>query len=471
MKKLLKFFTIASMVTLVACDPAENEPVKEDPVTPEVPQVNENLEFTLEVASIEAEEAKIKVEHNGTTKDTWYGFVTTEQNIDEAISDEVESMLASGKVTGLKKNVKTTVTLRGLEPETDYTYIVFGLTSEGKVYGKKTAIDFTTAKGEVQYSINPAWDVEYTGAADINGTTYQHTVTVTSTDQNPYLITVVEKEHFDTNDIKTIALEEIAYLQEFLDFYNQTFETNITLGQMLYQGSGMEAFELTTGDWYALAIGVESNGEPTGHYAVSELITIAEQDMSEAYASWLGDWTFTGKNGVAFDVTFHKNVSNESFYMTGWEYIDDIPVEVTWMEEDGLWVIFSQLIGEANFGAMGNGDIWFIGNDGQYIYPVEDIPLCMGGNAEDGSLICIGYSEVDEETGEVFAFDHAQFIADISESYYTISDIEVWPQFPIVITPSESTATKSASVEAKSVKLYTNTPRVFKAFPSSFMAR
>lgn len=481
MKTFYKFLSVAAAISFAACTQITVNPDDEQQKDPEgeKPQeevLNQDLAFTLEVTEVEADKVKISVSNNGTTDDKWYGFVTSE--VDESdldlITAEVEAMLAEGSITGLKRQVSTTITIRGLEPETDYKYIVVGLSEEGEVYGTPASVEFTTIKAETQYTINPAWNVEYTGPAEINGNLYDHTVTVISSDTNPYFITAVSKETFETVDMKTIATEEIAYLQAFLDEYNATYGSNITLSQMLYTESGIDALALSTGDWYALAIGVGADGEPSGLYAVSDLISIAEEEASEAYSAWLGNWTFTGSNGVAFDITFHKGVANQSFLMTGWENIPDLPVEVTWMEDLGMWVIFTKLLAQANFGSMGDGDVWFVGNDGVYLYPVEEVPVCIGGSLEDGTRICIGYSEEDEETGEILVeFAYAHYIADIAGSYYTISDTEVWPEFPITITPAEETAasTKAASVEAKSVQMFTNTPRVFKAFPTSFMAR
>jgi hypothetical protein len=39
-----------------------------------------------------------------------------------------------------------TITLENLQPETDYTYIAFGCTMEGKAYGKMASLEFTTAR-------------------------------------------------------------------------------------------------------------------------------------------------------------------------------------------------------------------------------------------------------------------------------------------------------------------------------------
>ena len=149
MKKFFRFAAIA--VAAIALFSCEKPPQGDDTQTPDgnekpeqtVPEYTEDLTFTLAVTEVEADKAKIKVEHNGTTKDTWIGFETTETDIEKAIAD----FIAEGNVT-LKKNTSTTMTVRGLEPETKYTFVAVGVKADGTVYGNHAIIEFTTAKAE-----------------------------------------------------------------------------------------------------------------------------------------------------------------------------------------------------------------------------------------------------------------------------------------------------------------------------------
>ena len=169
MKKFFRFAAIA--VAAIALFSCEKPPQGDDTQTPggnekpeqTVPEYTEDLTFTLEVVEVEADQAKIKVEHNGTTKDTWYGFATTESDVEKAIAD----VLAEGNVT-LKKNTKTNITVRNLEPETEYTFIAVGIKADGTTYGNHAIVEFTTAKVEEptpptptpgEYTINPNWTV------------------------------------------------------------------------------------------------------------------------------------------------------------------------------------------------------------------------------------------------------------------------------------------------------------------------
>lgn len=475
MKSIFKFAAVlAAAAVFFSCekDP-QNEGGNEggNTGTPEV-EYTQDLAFTLEVTTVEADQVKVKISHNGTTKDTWYGFATTEDNVGKAIKAEVDAMLAEGKVSGLKKQTSTTVTVRGLEPETDYKYVAFGLTAEGEVYGEYASVDFKTAKGEVEFTVNPAWTVEYTGAGTIGENSYDHTITVTSTDNNKYFISGCPKDVYEEIGIKAFAEGELEYLKEFIEYYKNEMGIDITLDMMLFNQSDIDAMSFEAGEWYAFAIGVGDDGEVSGLYAISDLIVIAEEEPTEAYASWLGNWTMTGANGITQEVTFSKGVSNQTYIMTGYEGPDaaSLEVEVVWYPEEELWMIYNQNLGTYNFGDAGQGDIWFIGeNAEESFYPVKDIPICIGGVFEDGSLGAVGYSEEwtnDDGTPGSFVVNDMLFLAQLTGGWsYITSTFETgYPTFPMKITPSATKAVSSVDEKAESVMVVTKAPKAFKAF-------
>ena len=72
MNKFLKIFLAAVLAVFAsACE----EPVGGN----EGPALNQDLSFTLKLEEVTSAAAKIKVQHNGTSDDTWYGFVTDTQ--------------------------------------------------------------------------------------------------------------------------------------------------------------------------------------------------------------------------------------------------------------------------------------------------------------------------------------------------------------------------------------------------------
>ena len=462
MKNIVKFLFIAMLAIAVAS--CEEKPTPTPP-EPEQPELNQNLTFTLAVESVDATSAKIKVSHNGTAEDTWYGFATTNTNINEAISEKYAELTASASISGLMNQKSYTASLSGLEPETEYAYVAFGLSEDGELYGKASSVKFTTARGEVKMEVNKAWNVEYTGVGQINGQTYEHTITVTSTDKNKYFITGYDKATFEANDIKSIAEYELEYLKAWLNEYNAANGSKITLDQMLFEGTGTDALNMLPGEWYAIAVGVDANGELSGLYAVSDLITIEEQEPTEAYASWIGDWTWTGANGVAWNVTFKKGLANMSYNLAGWEGGAGPEIPVEWIAENEMWAIYTTNYGTFDFGGGQRGDIYIMGNDGQYIYPIEGLPICVGGFDENGNRVCYGYTEETEEGTITLSYMH--YIADISGQYYLMSETQEWPTFPITITPASKT-TKSADMKPASIQTFTNAPATFKNYYRSY---
>ena len=482
MKNIFKFMMVAAAASMfAACDETPIDPVTpEEDETPkdEVVELNQNLEFTLEVTTLEADNAKVSVSNNGTTADTWYGFVTSEVGKTEAslIDAEVATLTAGGgKITGLKKQTSTTLTVRGLEPDTDYKYIVFGLSENGEVYGKSQSVSFKTLKGELQYTENSAWTVKYEGAGTIGNYNYEHTISVASTDNNYYFVTAATVEDFNTAGIKSIAESNLAELKAYIDGFNAQNGTNYKVVDVLFKGNGLEAVNLEAGDWYGIAIGVDEKGELTGLYAKSDVITIVEEEMTEEYAAWIGDWTFTGANGAAYNITLEKKVSNKTYNMYGYDGndLDFIPVEVSWIAEYGIWTIYPQNFGEFEFADGSVGTIYFLGGmeteKGFSLY--TDVPTCLGGTLDDGSMVVYGYS-VEEEGIAMSLMCH--FVVIDGSPFFWADPAEI-PTFPISVTPGAATAAKSMAVvkDSKKISTFSKMPKALKVsdFEKAYLVR
>lgn len=454
MKKFFKFAAMAAIAAVIAScgkEPAPEPTPGPGPdnggTTTTTPEYTENLTFTLAVTEVEADKAKIKVEHNGTTKDTWYGFATTETDVQKAI----EAVLAEGNVT-LKKNVNTTVTVRSLEPETDYTFIAVGITADGKTYGEPASVEFTTPAVQVTppapegFTVNPAWTVEYLGAYQ----GYDHVGAVNSTDSNPYFITAWPTSLYEEYGIEAIAQAEIDSWLEYLATRPQN-----TFADVLSYESSAAVLSIDAGygtEWVVLAIGATPDATATGLYAYTEIDLSNlgggddDTELTAEYADWIGNWTFTGANGVSIPITFEKGVANKSYIMTGWEGFGDLPVEVQWDAENQIWGAMIQNIGTFEFQGGETGDIWFVAYDEEgYFYPVEDIPAFIGGFDSDGNRLAVGY-EPEGQDGQPIPFVLAGYVVDFGEDQWGyLTDPAQLPTFPITITP----ATKATSCGAK----------------------
>ena len=454
MNKIFKFAAIAAAaIAILACEkPPQNN--TEDPEKPntEIPDEKEEIEYTEEIEfrieqkSLTANSAEFTVTHNGTDQDTWYAFVTTSTNVNVSIENMVEELTAGdGKAKGLNSGAEKTIAFGELEGDIMYTFIVFAITEEGDIYGSSNFVRFTTP---ISFGPNPAWEVEYTGRQFIGENEYEHTVTVTSTDDNPYFMTIVTKERYESTEIKTLINEEMKAFEDFIQSYNNYYGIESTFADWSYVGNGIDAFGIELGYTYvAMAIGASAKGELTGLYAVSEEFEPYEEEMTPEYASWLGTWTMTGANGVSFDVTFSKDKSNTSYVMTGWE-TDQFEVIVDWYPSGNLWMLWSQYVGTYTSAGYGDFDLYFAPanyvEQGQEVYTTEGLIICTGIDMPNGERMILGYTEEDK-----LLYTHMRFAGVWYDGVGGITATTDFPTFPLTVTPAPSAKTLSDSVLVK----------------------
>ena len=432
-----KIFRLAAFITaaasLFSCQELQTE---------EDSNLNKDIQFTIQLSEVTQTSAKFKVKHDGVKADTWYYLATTESDINKAIQETVAACIEEG--VSLVTSTSKTISIRNLEAETDYTFVVFGLSKEGKVYGEPATMEFKTARIPV-YELNDAWTVEYIGDYKDENGKYENVVIVQSTDENTYFTTAWPKDLYEQYGIKYIAESEVAGWIEYLPTIGKTFN------EILLKGSTLSIVDINTQygfEWYVIAIGADANGFPTGYYAVSELVSLIEEDPTEEYSAWLGDWTLTGANGKTQNVTFSKDKSNKTFIMTGYEgeVADklDVGVVVDWIQEEACWIIYNQNFGTYNFGnEYGLGDIWFVGEGTtEDIYLEEQFPICAGGTLEDGTKIAYGHKgPVENEDGttstyEVTVMEYVVDLFEIGSLSYLTNTFEDpgYPTFPITFT-------------------------------------
>lgn len=496
MKKFFKFAAVAAITAMFVSCTEKPGPDPENPNNPDNPdapkvEITEDLTFTLEVAEVEIDKAKVKVEHNGTTKDTWYAFATTDTDVNAAITAKVAELKADGdKIVGLKKNTSTTITVRSLEQDTDYTFIAFGITPEGELYGTAASTTFKTEKEEEVpptppapegMTVNPNWTVTYSGAKEYEGYTYEHTATVTSTDQNAWFLSSAwPKADFDAAmqqyGIDAIAQAELQGFKNYVEEVNAYYGASYTAADLAYTGTDWDVIAVEGGEWIVMAIGIGADSELSMLYAVSEPFTIEEEQLTEAYAAWLGDWTFTGANGLTQNVTFSKDVANKSYNMTGYEG-QALQVTVLWDDENQCWQINNQNLGTYDFGADGKGDIWFVGKDAGMNFFYSELPICIGGMFEDGSLGCIPFEgDLELQDGSTFHYlvNDMNFFARLTAGTSWISGTYQtgFPTFPIVITPAAATSsTRSVEKTYKHSSKLFSASHTFNSFASNLQSR
>lgn len=374
-------------------------------------QLNEDLELIVDVEDVTYTSAKIKVTHNGSKSDTWYGFLTDVVGGDEEelISQAVEAYMNGESDEGLRRSKSYVNVFKELTPGTSYKYIAFGLSADGQVYGSIASVEFDTVgsssedpgnqggTGEVTgMRVNKAWTVNYVGEGVINGEDYDHVITVNSTDRNLYAITVVFASLWNTDDLYDMAVIFAEDLVAWVEDYNDYYGTSYTVADALYSGTASDAFDLDPGYYIAVALGITAEGKVSGLYATSEVFEVKEQEPTPEYKEWLGDWTIVGENDVEFTVTLRRHVTNKSFWMYGYEGFEDIPVDVEYSKDRNDLTFYAQLVQEDYYLEKQDvyADMYFLGgdtDDNYYTLENGNYGIAIAGVLEGGSRALVRY--------------------------------------------------------------------------------
>lgn len=483
MKNLFKFLMVAAALTVAACDDKPVDPVdptdpttdpnEQTPTEPEK-ELNDSLTFTLELGTIEAEQASIKVKHNGSTKDTWYGFVTTDLTSKDGalINSEVERLSAEAeKISGLKKNTNTTVTLRSLTPETEYKYIAFGLTEDGEIYGNFASITFTTAKGEIVYTETEDWTIEYQRGE--NQGVVAEIFTIQFEEGNGCYFTTIDTYTLEANEltvenyVKYVVEYEVPAMLEYGYKWSDLY---------ISESYTLASPRMVSGDYIAIAIGYDAEGEPTGAYTAQEF-TVVEETANADYTQWLGDYDITCaysyedeetgelvEGEATYTVSLVHYDNNNIYLMTGWEangdiqnnieeYMGEYPVPVYYDEgklafvETTLDYVEFEEYGEYTFGFYGFGNMTY--QDKTYEGTLIAWDGMQMGSAEttDGGKTAVIEGMTVSENGyevEYLGMFYCGFPTSGSELAYWNAPME----FPLTMTKVETAADETPATRA-----------------------
>lgn len=163
------------------------------------------VEFSVKVSDPTAEGATFLITNNGRDRNTWYGFAydDTSTPVQAAINRKVRELSAQeGGFAGvLERGSKRIRIADGLAPATNYIYVVFGLTSEGTVYGKPASCEFRTGHPDMKFTF------------ELSGETSSSvSLTVTPSGEGDWYAFVTEDLTSDASELfreKAAALEDI----------------------------------------------------------------------------------------------------------------------------------------------------------------------------------------------------------------------------------------------------------------------
>lgn len=399
--------------------------------------------FTVSVANITETTANATVTSTGDDTDTWYCFATTDLTspLADVVSAEVERL--GSNVSSVIKSGNSMVQLTGLTAGTSYRAVVTGLTSDGTTYGTPVSTSFRTTSQQVEYTVNPNWTVTYDGKGTYEGSPADMLSVTVTAGTDGYMPGVITTEQFESIGIATFVEGMVASYQEQIDFMNQ-MGIPISWSDILYTSTETELpFDVldSSTQWYGIAFGVDTNGNPTGLYAISEAFTPEELQASENYNRWIGSWRIEDADGTGYDISIQALSPDMSFSMSGWE------ADVFGGQAPDVTLGFDSATGNLAFVSNENmGTITVNGN--------EQCELGFYGTGDDGyfytSSYDIAYAELDESgntatvegntltssEGEVTMIS-MQFFGLGTSGNYSFSDE---PLFPLTMTRTSSSS-------------------------------
>ncbi len=167
----------------------------------------------------------------------------------------------------------------------------------------------------VEFKENAAWTLSYKNDPSQNAS-YPEVITNTVSGSTvPYMLGCFSEEAFaEVNGVSEIALsfsDELQYYFWFYGLYGYSAEEVFEILAHADGATGFDSFkELDYGKYYAVAVGVNSDGTPTGDYKVQAFEKVEPKSIA-TYEDFLGKWVMGGTvlnitekaNGKTYNVT------------------------------------------------------------------------------------------------------------------------------------------------------------------------
>lgn len=307
---------------------------------------NDNIVFHVDVSEIEAYSAKITVTHNATNRDTYYGFVV--KGIVNDVQTEIADFLSINETSQLAEFLhcqrKSVFQIVGLSPQETYTYVVFGMDSEGKFYGEPSSVVFTTLDSHFQLKINPNWKITYMGHTVYNNSDYSKIeVDVSGNLEERYFMATYEQAFIES--FEKIEDLIIYAANEFVENLKNTENEGPWFEDSLVRVNGTSFYKyLHEGNYISYAIGINIDGLPTGSYVKTDCYHVDKYPAVEGFKNLLGEWRITSGNNQSYDVKLEEHIVNKYLILKGWGDIENCPIIIEFNREDNSLRIRSQQI-------------------------------------------------------------------------------------------------------------------------------
>lgn len=327
----------------------------------------EICEFTLSVKSTSYDSAEITVKHNGPKETTWLIFATTDTkkgNKQKILAAKLAELKKIGKVNGLRKSNNLTVTLTGLEGETEYKAYAIAISKdcklnpsftmgESEIFKTSGAIMEKVTEWSVKYNRRTADnEEEFSIVNDGNDDIYVTFINALNIESLENSEEFKEYGGFRIVDEKTgevVALlnaEEALVYMEIMTLINYIKKEGVSISDYVYNKSLTATMpRKQSGEWLAVCIQCDEKG-PTGYYSC-DYITIEKETASEEYQRWLGNWTFKGNNDIEYTMEIIEEDPNFIYAVKGWECDETLEEDNDFSRYEDLYIpmYFDKLTG------------------------------------------------------------------------------------------------------------------------------
>ena len=292
---------------------------------------------TLRLDDVFQEKAYVRLNHDGNQDDYWYYMLTQDMVSDARLLLEEcigNAIAVDGQLIG---NVGTNrnITFEDLEAKTRYRVIAARILADGTIYGNVAELDFVTLRDPDVFERHPVWEIRYkerrVSEEDPDEESEIFTCTVSDTSfHDTYVPCLLTKEDFQASYGGNLR----KCFEDYVAFRNLE---NVKWPKIVIDTTYEHTEDrLRHGDYLLFMIGVDTDGELTGWYAQTEC-RIDQEQASEAYSRWVGDWKLSGTyegQKVVYDVTIVPEENNLYYRMYGYEgttaddYMTSVPDEL-----------------------------------------------------------------------------------------------------------------------------------------------
>ena len=354
-------------------------------------------------------------------------------------------------------------------------------------YPGATNVEFTIeqASGAAYYE-HPEWSVSYGGLLTDPAQGVYDVITVSGVSAGdmyyPGYISKADFDEIDGSDIESYIERTISNEKSMMEIAAM-FGTGYTWEDVLFSGSGdlyLESGALEAGvEYYAVIFGMDTDGNSTGYYAMSELFVPDERETaSEEYSKWIGTWNAVGSDGVANTLEITELVPNLSYSVAGWQFniSDEMPpITAQYDEASGALLFVCGDLGLIDTGEYGQGTLGLYGiidtgevdEEGNPIQSIVtgDYAPAMAVMADASTATVVGNSlelEGEEGTFDVITMEYVTFLTGDWDGYY-LSYATAAPLFPVTMTKAADTGTSSVDNKSMAAKFVSpdNSAKVF----------